>query len=127
MFLHLELTLTHFALSEAILGEERMDALATASAPLQSMVGRFFQTAGGTDPEASSVIKGSGCYWRKKHVCTYELANCCPQGCEGNGGLWLDGSGSPAKDAPAAVPLSCVSGQGGCTTTDCGMGQAGEL
>ena len=126
LFLHLELIVTDFALTEAILGEERMDAIVAASGPLQALVGRFLGAAT-ADSAAGSVVKGSGCYWRKKHICTYDLDHCCPQGCKGNGGLWLDGSGAPAKGAPAGVPLTCVSGQGGCATTDCGMGHGREL
>jgi hypothetical protein len=125
VFLHVEILLTNYAISKAMLGEERLDLVVAYSGPLQDLAGRIFGgEEGGVEADGGGsitpVIRGSGCYWKKRHECTYDLNVCCAQGCAGNGGLWLDGSGGAVKGAPPGVK-GCVSGQGGCTVTDCGI------
>lgn len=125
IFLHMELLVTKFRMSKAIVGEEALDALIASSGPLQELHDMLPSLSwfAGDEPEARSVVAGTGCYF-KMRGCSYEQAVCCRDGCEAAGGMWIAGPGADPR-APKGIGLGgCTSGAGGCAVTDC-SGAAG--
>jgi hypothetical protein len=122
IFLHMELLVTKFRMSKAILGEEALDALIASSAPLQAVHDMLpsLPWLAGDEQEVPAVVAGTGCYF-KMRGCSYELAVCCRDGCEAAGGMWIAGPGADPR-APKGIGLGgCTSGAGGCAVTDCGV------
>ena len=120
IFLHMELLVTKFRMSKAIVGEEALDALIASSGPLQELHNMLpsWSWLAGDEQEASAVVSGTGCYF-KMRGCSYELAVCCRDGCEAAGGIFIAVPESDPR-APKGIGLGgCTSGPGGCTVIDC--------
>ena len=145
LFLHVEILLTEFAASKALVGPKGMEAMARAggavSIQLARVVPRFLV------PEGVGIVQGSGCYWERgrkaggprvmPHTCTYDVDVCCASGCEAAGGRWIWGEAEPPSTPPneseqeegggrAAAMWSKTTCSKGCATLDWDCGGAGE-